>query len=248
MLHHIISYYIIILVYICDDLCIWQCTDFTARICTTALSLKRRPSFSQSRCGVFSPGFPMLSQTFSYAEAEDVTPSTPAAWKPETKLSHEMSLETTKGFFRVFCPIMFCSFSLCSMIFVEGWVNRFHLRRLFSSLWMKQWQVKHAEFPFSPNKGSSQSFQGPRWNLVDTWGPDLSKSIQSRRPTERTGGPAGRAGRAGRRAGCEAPHRRQDMASTPPPRSGAATDANTGGGGGSALRVDQFQRFFSQEL
>ena len=111
----------------------------------------------------FSPGFPMLSQTFSYAEAEDVTPSTPAAWKPETKLSHEMSLETTKGFFRVFCPIMFCSFSLCSMIFVEGWVNRFHLRRLFSSLWMKQWQVKHAEFPFSPNKGSSQSSQGPRW-------------------------------------------------------------------------------------
>ena len=61
MLHHIISYYIIILVYICDDLCIWQCTDFTARICTTALSLKRRPSFSQSRCGVF---FPWLSHAF----------------------------------------------------------------------------------------------------------------------------------------------------------------------------------------
>ena len=196
----------------------------------------------------FSPGFPMLSQTFSYAEAEDVTPSTPAAWKPETKLSHEMSLETTKGFFRVFCPIMFCSFSLCSMIFVEGWVNRFHLRRLFSSLWMKQWQVKHAEFPFSPNKGSSQSFQGPRWNLVDTWGPDLSKSIQSRRPTERTGGPAGRAGRAGRRADCEAPHRRQDMASTPPPRSGAATDANTGGGGALLSELISFSVFFSQEL
>lgn len=247
MLHHIISYYIIILVYICDDLCIWQCTDFTARICTTALSLKRRPSFSQSRCGVFSPGFPMLSQTFSYAEAEDVTPSTPAAWKPETKLSHEMSLETTKGFFRVFCPIMFCSFSLCSMIFVEGWVNRFHLRRLFSSLWMKQWQVKHAEFPFSPNKGSSQSSQGPRW--------ESGRYLRSRPLKIHPEPPPYRKDWRSRRS-CRSCRSQGRWSATAPAGHGLYTATAKWSGdwcqhgrwGGSALRVDQFQRFFSQEL